>query len=177
MAVPRQSYRFSRDLAKTHGAVTFERSQPGRRCRWHHRSQQSRRHLAFVVFMKIFQRSGFRPGAESVDVDYLLLVGEPDHDRRHTGKIDAISLQDAERDARSNTCIDGIAASLEYLEPCMGRRIVSGRNHVAFASNGGTVGCHAVELRFQVLIASWRLGTSSAAISPRVIGFIGARIR
>ena len=71
---------------------------------------------------------GLWPGAEPSDRHDLLFVGEIDHDRRDTGHIDEIALQDAERDAGGAAGIDRVAAGLQNVE-ARGRREVMARRY------------------------------------------------
>ncbi len=81
------------------------------------------------------------PGAEAGDRHDLLFVGEVDHDRRDTGDIDEIALQDAERDPGGAARIDRVAARLQDVEAGGRRQIMARRDGVPGDGDGRPMGC------------------------------------
>jgi hypothetical protein len=72
-----------------------------------------------------------RPNAETVEGDHTACSGHSDHDRRNTGKIDDITLYNAEDKAARDTGVDRIAAPFQNKKGSMGRSIMPRRGHVA----------------------------------------------
>ena len=129
-ALSRQTGGCSRDITKAHRAVASERRDPSVGVGRHHGSQHAFGDLAAVLAHEKLRVERLRPWTEASDCHHLLLVGEIDHDRRDTGDVDEIALQDAERNPRGATRIDRVAACLQDVEPRGRREIVTRRNRV-----------------------------------------------
>jgi len=76
------------------------------------------------------------PRSETGDRYYLLLLGEVDHDRCHTGDIDEVALQDTQRDPGGTTGIDRVAAALQDVKPGGCSEVMARRDRVLCHGDG-----------------------------------------
>jgi hypothetical protein len=90
-----------------------------------------------VTLLEKIGRYRARPGAQAADSQYLARVGAIDHDRRHAGDVHQIAVQDAQRNARRDPGVHGIAASLEYDKRGMRGAVMAGDGHVASSRSSG----------------------------------------
>ena len=115
-AVARQSYGGGRDVPKLI-VPAFESSDPGIGCSWDDRAQDARRHFAAMMLHEKIRSHCPRPGAEPVDVDDFVALGDVDHHRCNACEVHAVGLQHADGNAGGDTRIDCIAAGFSILKP------------------------------------------------------------
>ena len=175
-ALTRQPRGLARDFAEAHGAITRQRHDPRGGCGGHHRAQNAGRHFAAVMIVNILHVRRLGPGAQTVDIDDFARVGKIHHDGCHAREVDAIGLQNAQCHTRRDTSVDRITARFKDLKTRVRARVVASGNHVFRAGDGRAVSGHQVLQNYNPT-ASSRLGTSSVARSPTVMGLMGGRIR
>ena len=96
-----------------------------------HGAQNAFRDLAAVPLLEKIGSHGARPAAQAAYRQHVARGGAIDHDRRHTGDVHQVALQNTQRDACRNAGIHGIAAGLKHGERGMGGAVMSGDGHVA----------------------------------------------
>ncbi len=130
-----------RDIAEAHGAVAFERGDPGIGRGRHHGAAHAVRNLPAMFAHEDIGRQGARPVAQARDgLDRA--IREPDHDRRDTRDIHQVRQQHAQRHAGRAAGIDRIAAGFEHRHRRGRREIMPGRDRMARAGERGAGGEH-----------------------------------
>jgi hypothetical protein len=130
----------ARDVAEAHGPVALERQDPRvRRCR-HHRAEDAQRDHAAVLAEESLEPRGPGPAAEPADDHRLVALGEVDDHGRHARALHLVAVDHAERDARGDPRVDGIAPGFEHGVARLGREVVPGRDHVTHARDHGLKG-------------------------------------
>src|ERR1041384_1687085 len=80
------------------------------------------------------------PGTEPGDRHDFALFGVVDHDRRDTGKIDKVYLQNPARDAGSAPGVDRVAARLQNIETGRRGKVMTGGDRVPGHGDRGAMG-------------------------------------
>ena len=127
----READRRRRAIAEAHRSVILQRRDPGVGRGRNHGAQNAFRDPPNVPLLEKIRSHGARPSAQAAYRQHVALVGAIDHDRRHPGDVHQIALQNAQRDARRNAGIHGIAAGLKHGERGMRGAVMSGDGHVA----------------------------------------------
>ena len=92
--------------------------------------------MPVVLVAEQLQLDGLRPCTEPAYGKDLVAVREVDHDGCDARDVDQVALYHAERDARGDTGVDGIAAGLKHLKTGLRREVVPTRYHVPGAHDG-----------------------------------------
>ena len=130
-----------RNIAKAHGAMAFQRRDPGiRRCR-HHGAAHALRNLPAMFAHEDIRRKRRWPMAKPRD-GFHLTIGQPDHNGRNPGHIHQIRQQHTKRNTGRAPRIHRIAARFQHRITCGRRQIMPRRNRMARAAEGGTGSGH-----------------------------------
>ena len=103
--------------------------------------------MLIVALDEQFGPHGLRPDPDTVDHQNRVGTGQADHDRRNTGDIDELALQDANRQPCGDARIDRVAARVQDFEPRLRCKIVTGGNRVPGSHDNRAVGVHRMILR------------------------------
>src|SRR5882672_5175514 len=141
-AIPRKANCGSRHITKTHGAVLLQGSDPGIGSGWHYCAKETRGYFARMVFHEVVGRHRARPGSETIYIDDSLLLGPIDQYGGNAGKVDPIGLEHFDCHARGYACINRVAPGFKNCKSGVCRSVMTGRNHVARASNEWTINRH-----------------------------------
>ena len=130
--------------AKRHGAVTFQRGDPGIGRGGDHAALDVGQDAAALMLAEPCGGGQFRPRPEAADRHRLPGFRELDHDRRHAAEMHVFALQHAQSDARRHAGVDRVAAGFQDFEPGLRGEIIGRRHHVPRAEDARMVGGHAM---------------------------------
>ena len=108
------------NITKSHGAKVAQRGNPRTGRRGNNRAQNAFWHFTVIVLFKEFNTGFGRPHAQTINGFDFSGFCHPNHDRRDSGKINQIAMQNAQCNTRSDTRIDRIAAGLKHCNACVG---------------------------------------------------------
>ena len=157
------------DVAEAHRAVALEREDPRVRRGRDNGPQQAERHRPAMLVQQCLEPCRPRPPAESADRHRFVLVGHVDDHRRHARALHLIGVDHAERNARGDRRIDGIAAGLQHSVSGLGREIVARRDHVAGRRDHVLKGHSGLRARYALI-------PSSASAVPPSIAILSASL-
>ncbi len=125
------------DLAEREPPVAREGGEPRVACGGRDRARCADRHRVPVLRAVRVEVERRRPPAEPVD---RFGSGHPravDDDRRDAAEVREVPLEDVERDAGRDPCVDGAPAAREHPEPRERREVMARADHVLRAEDRG----------------------------------------